>query len=349
MVIAIDAGSVSAGLASIVGGKAPTLSAVTHQALTSTHTTALTQALGQVLSKVTKTSKGDIHHVLVTFTSPWADTQVVLDERESKQDFTFDHKLKDFMLAEAEKHFKSKKQFIEVGILGLALNGYPASTDYKKKVRRVEADILMSGVDSALLESVEQEVGRVLGSKRGICYKSFTSVFFQTLPGVVKDSGTTLLVSMSGRVSEVAVLKNGRLMSVMALPFGPGTLVESLESTLQVPREVAVSYISLSTQGVLQDETARKVEESIESREEEWHKVWQSEESLMHADKIVFLSSPDMEPVCRTLLIGLSAKIRVHSLGQDKLLSQMLGKAGVSSVSTDESLALLALYSHSLL
>jgi hypothetical protein len=72
---------------------------------------------------------------------------------------------------------------------------------------------------------------------------------------------------------ELRLVKKGSQDEYVRIPFGSDDIEESLRRELQIPLELAPSYISLATKGLLAAEYRMKVEKALEESERTWYKL----------------------------------------------------------------------------
>jgi len=154
------------------------------------------------------------------------------------------------------------RQVYNDGLVTLAKNG--------KVPRRVDHILvtLSSIWEETDLDAIEEEITKVLGSKRGICVKDFIFVLSHTLNlGKKKD---VLIASVSGGFTEfipVSEISERRSVSVSA---GPEIIAREIAGELKLEPHLATSLVSLYSQNALDPNKKDEIEPIITREIEKW-------------------------------------------------------------------------------
>ena len=154
------------------------------------------------------------------------------------------------------------RQMYNDGLVTLAKNG--------KVPRKVDHILvtLSSVWDEADLNVIEEEITKVLGSKRGICVKDFLFVLSHTLN--LRDKKDVLIASVSGDFTEfipVSEMGERRPKSVQA---GPEIIAKEIADELKLEPHLASSLVSLYSQNVLDPNKKDEVEPIVAREMEKW-------------------------------------------------------------------------------
>lgn len=157
------------------------------------------------------------------------------------------------------------RQVYNDGLVTLAKN--------EKVPRRVDhiLVILSSFWGEKDLDVIEEEITKVLGSKRGICVKDFIFVLTPSL-GVTNEE-STLVVSVSGEVTELISASDvGKIRSESAL-MGPEAITRAISRELKIDSHLAASLVALYSQNALSPDKKDEVEPIISREIEKWREA----------------------------------------------------------------------------
>lgn len=118
------------------------------------------------------------------------------------------------------------------------------------------------------LDIIEEEIEKVVGSKRGICVKDFIFVLAHTLG--ISGQEDTLIVSISGAVTEsIAVSDIGERRSTH-VAYGPEVLTQKIVEMSKLDYHLASSLVHLYAQNALEVSKREEVEGLISDELERW-------------------------------------------------------------------------------
>lgn len=129
------------------------------------------------------------------------------------------------------------------------------------------------------LEVVEDEITKVLGSKRGICVKDFIFVLSHTLGLAPRlNSGQAerddvLVVSVSGEVTELIPTNDVSKIRSESVLMGPETITRVVSNELKLEPHLATSLVSLYSQNALNPDKKDEIEAILAREMEKWREA----------------------------------------------------------------------------
>lgn len=196
-----------------------------------------------------------IGHVYVTLAAPWHISQTHLIKMQREQSFMVTERFLRDVLHEARENFDTaavaEATFgghpvrLEEAIMQTTLNGYPTSKPYGKRVRKLEAAVYLSLVDSAVQSGILEEIERIFG-ERVVTLHPFLLAAFSVVREVHAALNDFLLIDIGGEAAEIGLVRNGILLESMSLPWGRNYILRELADELGTIPEEAHTMLRLS-------------------------------------------------------------------------------------------------------
>lgn len=263
-------------------------------------------------------------HVLVSLAAPFYQSKIIAHETKQEKPFIFDEWLvKETIKEEKEKFIKSigeNHTTFEAKVVSINLNGYDVTLPTTVETSSAEITLVFSAADKKLIHEIENEVIKIWGVRRGICFQSFPSLFLNAVYDTYPSMTSGTLVSMTGEVSEVLDISRKKLDKVRILSFGPTTLARALATELKISLPLAYSYLTLFARGDLVEEMSQKIELVLKKVDETWQKIWRENNEL--SNQPVILTGEDKYlPLVRALVEGVTeGRITIFSTGNKTFL-----------------------------
>ncbi|MHB1330756.1 MAG: hypothetical protein ACYCY6_02200 [Minisyncoccota bacterium] len=242
---------------------------------------------------------------VMTLSAPWAESHMKTVVVAKDEGFIFDSSMLHVLLRDEEKKFSSslkesyneESEIFEVALTSLHLNGYETPVPVNEKVKRVEVNFITSATTKDLLEMIENEITKNVGLKNGVVMHSFMFSLYKVLSHSFHNLHTALLLSMTSETTDVLLLRHGNSAVSNSIPFGSSSIAVSLAKKLNIPNEVASSYLSLYGERLLDTDTSSVVEGVIVSAGQLWKAEWGKNnsdiESGDEAPYSIFLVAPN--------------------------------------------------------
>ena len=373
LVIDISSGSTAAALVRTKKGSVPEIITRTRNTYTNANlentdsleknllvslNTSLSYIINQLPTLKNMGYESRIDKALVTLSSPWVESDVKIVEIKEEKDFEFNNKILRSVLEEERKIFSSKlenyfeeeSEIFESAVMDLYLNGYPSGETMKEKVREVEVNFILSASTKQLLRKIKDEIEKVVDLKEGIVMHSFMYVFYKVLSHSFRNLNSALLINMTSDASDVMFIRHKGLAISTALPFGPDVITEALSAKLNVPGEIAQSYLSLFADGVLDQPTTESIDHIITERENSWKIIWEgvSKKIVDNSDVpySIFLLAPyGFGKLVKIFLESIFPDRKIILLGDTNKFTKELVKGEEKNIG-DENISILSSFSN---
>ncbi len=296
--------------------------------------------------------------VLVSFSSPWITSRLRTYVQKSEKPFLVNRKHISNILKEEEENFKNdlEKRYIEKSeifgskITNITLNGYESNIFASQQTNDLEIQFMMYAGQKSSIDNIEREITNLIGVKNDMIFENFMFVFMKVFTRAFQNMHSALLVNMSNEALDLLLVKKSYPLVSISLPFGPAYIARAIQKKMNVPLEIAYSYISLFSDGALNSDTRRKFEELFRDIETEWTSSWERVTSEIPKDqvipyKIFLIGSAQNESIIKTLLSGTFNNHKVEQVGKNSNLVKLIS-GYIDEVRVDERISILAAYSN---
>lgn len=208
------------------------------------------------------------------FSSPWyVAKSTSLQVLKDKPFFLDQHALEELILGE-EKKFQSElvassqasflgdMVVIERELLTIRLNGYETLSPLLKKALDIEMALFMSVVPHRLMQVLESKVTRAFHVNH-IFAHAFPLAGFRALKHTAPLESNYLFLDVAGEMTDVIMVEDSVISSSGSFSFGRNALIRALGKGLNVPLEIAVSFLATYSKDGLDEETRVKMETII--------------------------------------------------------------------------------------
>lgn len=199
--------------------------------------------------------KQKVEAVYCTFSAPWYLAEPKQVSHMYKEQKTIDskfvekilHSEEEVFINDAIKEYASKDKddlyLLENVLINVEIDGYDVRKLSGQKTQDLELSILSTMIPSRVADAVIDTVSSVLHVK-DLHLHSFALVSF----GVVRDvfdKENFLLLDISGEVTEVNLVHEGKLLESGTFPFGLHTFARKLSKSLNSSTEEVLSKLSM--------------------------------------------------------------------------------------------------------
>ncbi len=249
--IDIGSGSVGGGYAHEKQGQLPTIEYAHRIPLERRGEESVTDAMLRALAALEErliaegipalaraTGSGGVHEAFVSLASPWQDTLVRIERVEEAHPFTFTHALVRDIVG---KTTELKNDRVESGesVIATILNGYETSKPFGKKVKRADIVVLSSSIERTAVEKVEASL-RATYHLRHPSITAFAPLAYGVFRDIYPHEKNFIVLDVSGEATDIALVKNGLLASVISTPNGVNHLIRA-SGTLAIPSRGTVA------------------------------------------------------------------------------------------------------------
>ncbi|MCA9351771.1 hypothetical protein KC866_00025 [Patescibacteria group bacterium] len=194
-----------------------------------------------------------ISQVYVNVSTPWMSSQKRVVHHAQKKPYTFTQELANAMVVEStdQTHHHTSSAYhdhtvelIDNRVIDVYAHGYPVRNPIGKELTEVDVHILASVMSATTKQAFTETIQSVFHHEP--VYLSNTFVNYQTTLELLPDTNNSIIVDMSGEVTDVLVVRNDHLDHIGSLPVGLHHMVRSLADQLHVPYAKARSLLKLS-------------------------------------------------------------------------------------------------------
>ncbi len=320
--------------------------------------TSLGGVLDFIVKKVSLMKKVRVDKAVITFSSPWVDSYLKTVEIKKEEEFVFDKKFmlgvineeKSIFQNSLKESFAEESEIFESAVMDLYMNGYPASEPKSEKVSEVEISFILSASTKDLLTKIEDQIIRTLALKKGVVMHSFMYVFYKVLSHSFNNLHSALLINMTTHITDVLFLRHNNLALNANLPFGPASIIEAVAGKLNIPREVASSYLTLFAEGALDKTTTESIDRILTENETVWRDMWSdvSQKIMQSAEvpySIFLVTDPKFGKLMKTFLESVFPDKNIILIGDTNTFTRELVENSAKE-SKDERILLLSSFAN---
>lgn len=210
-------------------------------------------------------------------------------------------------------------RIFEHQILSLSANGYETENPFGKNVSDAELCVYAALAEEAVLGRFTSRIQRSFHTET-VEPHSFLLAFFSCVRDIPGGGNDFLLVDVSGEVTEVSVVKDGRLRESASYPLGRNFLARSLAAACGVSCQEALSLLAVHFSRRGNEDFSKKFMPAVSRVEKEWMNGFEECLSRVAGEAFVphvsFLAAPsEMSP-------WIAAAIQDEALYQHTLASK---------------------------
>lgn len=203
--------------------------------------------------------------------------------------------------------------------------------------------------NTKFMNSVEDIILRFIGVREGIMIEEFIFVMKKILDQSFKDAKTSGMISITNESSDFLITKEGIPVSNKIIPFGPAHIARQIQKDMDLPLEVAYSYLSLFSLGTLDRGIVSSLDLSLTKAESEFRQLFnkskEQDANMGDLPPLVFIVGPkNYERIYKTLFESVLPKSRVIVIGNDNRFTRELVSQN-DVWREDQKLSLLASFS----
>src|SRR5690606_30166121 len=133
---------------------------------------------------------------------------------------------------------------IERIVTHITLNGYSTTSPLGKRASDIQSAIYMSAVREPFRKRIDDIIDRRFNTHT-VTVRSFPLAFFKAVNQVFIHGTSYLLFDITGESTELSIIRDGALHTLISVPMGKNTLVRSVMQHYGVNAEIALSFLNL--------------------------------------------------------------------------------------------------------
>lgn len=240
-----------------------------------------------MLSALNQTAEDLYHHkvgtpdeIVCVLASPWYLSETRVVKMSDNKPFIFTKRLANDLIKKEIAGFRdsykdkygsleSIPEMIEQHIMSVSLNGYTINDPFGRRCKLLEMDMVISLAPKLCLDEIRKTLSKTYHHKN-VSFSSFTvATFFAVRDKYIKPD-SYLLLDISGEITDVGIVTNGVLKSVLSFPFGKKTFFKYMCTKLEIELRDAKELYKLYSEGTLNEVYKKKVEPLFKSIENSW-------------------------------------------------------------------------------
>ena len=148
----------------------------------------------------------------------------VIDEEisKSKKSIAFEREIPD-----------GKPVILAQELINLKLNGYVINEPYGKKADELTLTLFISYTSDSVIKRIESEIHKII-QVEDIEFRGAAHSLYNIINNHLEDQNDYLLYNLNGEITELLVVRSGKLSQIVTYPFGRRTLVRKLRDRLNI-------------------------------------------------------------------------------------------------------------------
>lgn len=232
-----------------------------------------------------KMNNKEINRAFCFISSPWNVSQTKVIKMNKPEAFTVSEELmKSMVEGEVSEFLNFEKgeyanilgtdnevEIIDKKIVQIRLNGYRTNNPYKKKVKNVEAFLLMSLASKNVVDSIQKSIEKVLHTEE-FYIQSFTLASFLSLRDMFRSEDDFVFLDVSGELTDISFIKDDVILETQSFPVGRNAFIREVMKDFKITHKGAVSLLNAYKEGKIDKTTSVKLKEIIDKIKKDWVK-----------------------------------------------------------------------------
>lgn len=212
---------------------------------------------------VSKTKK-----VSVSNLKPFFITKAFLEDVLLKEVDVFTKELMDGAHGE---EFKAGISVMEKTVVDAKINGYSLHDPVGQKTNSCDITLYLGVHSTEVTKAINEQILKFFSvGAQSILWHSFPLVAYRALQRILPHENDYLLCDVTGEVTDITQVTGGVVRETVSFPSGKFFLIRKLMKTLNVPAEVAHSFLRLSQNSAASTEMEEKIKNALAEAESEW-------------------------------------------------------------------------------
>lgn len=265
----------------------------------------VTNKMGEILSK----NKIKIKSIDVNFAAPWYETSLKQIKFKKEEPIIFTKKIYDSLIQNEpllNSEVQQDKKTIERNIVHVQLNDYELLDPFDKPAKDINIAFYVGRVD---LKIVSDVIGVIKShfSANDIELHTHAFIIYNTLRNLFINLSSFVFVDVSAEVTEIGIVRNNVLSTIVTLPHGKKELTENFAKASNMDYQNAISCLTMLVRGEFNDECTNKYSEILNTETSKW--ITDLKKVLGNVvgptdclpSKIFVLSDLDIQPVIASI------------------------------------------------
>ncbi len=208
---------------------------------------------------------------------------------------------------------------VEHQVISLSANGYETENPFGKDASELLFLTYTALAEEQVLSRFRSRIRRAFHADE-IAMHSFLLAFFSSVRDIPDGEHDFLLVDVSGEVTEVSVVKGGRLSESVSFPLGRNFLARALAAGCGISCREALSLLAVHFSGRGNEDFTKRFLPAVSRVEKEW--MGGFEECLSHVAGEAFLPHTTFVAADREIAPWITAAIQDEALYQHTLTAK---------------------------
>src|SRR3989338_390626 len=265
------------------------------------------KSLEIVSSKISRSGIGVPDRIFCVLSSPWHMSQIRTISYQKNTPFIFTQELADNLIKKeislfdgehTKKYKPGEIRSIELKLMQVLLNGYPATSPFGEKAKELTLSVSISVSPEKVLRKIEEAVERHFHNPN-IKFCSFAVASFTIGRDSFAQHQDFIMIDIGGEIADVSMVKKEVLRESSSFPLGVNFILRRIASSLNATLSEAKSLFYLYKNGHAEEKTKRRLEGVINDLKKEWRTNF--EQSLAGLSKDISIPSVVFVTVDRDL------------------------------------------------
>lgn len=227
---------------------------------------------------------GSPEKIICVLTSPLYFSETRIIKIKANSSFTFNKDLADKLINKEISSFielnkdrynniKSIPEIIERHTVSVLLDGHTENNPLNKQCRSFEISVVISLAPKLCLDKIKEVLSKTFYNTN-ITFSSFTFDSYLAVRDRYIQPNSYLLVDIGGEVTDIGVVTDGILKSVLAFPFGRKNFFKYICDELRIELRDAKELLKLYNDGNLSVSFNKKIVPILELINDSWGKAF---------------------------------------------------------------------------
>jgi len=209
-----------------------------------------------------------IKNVIVSNPKPFLVTKIFLDDVLNKEADFFRTELSSGVHGE---QYLNGVTVMEKIVIDARINGYSLPDPVGQKTILCDITLYLGLASSGMIGAIKTQIIKFFSvNQSAILWHSFPLVAYSTLQKIFPHEKDYVLCDVTGEVTDVTRVMGGVVGNTASFPSGKFFLIRKLMKALDLPSEVAQSFLNLFQNGTATLEMEGKIKEILIDVEHEW-------------------------------------------------------------------------------